>query len=257
MKKIFSFTAVGSLFLWNACATMSVDKARLKGIKKVAVVGFTVEQEMPKGVSLFNVGDSDNSAFNRGAPSIASGAAHSTEMYELLQNKLRNLLKWNIMDRKVLTQNPKYAALFDKKMKGFQNRIVRGPNIKVFGADNVIETFPFQTMSAEEKMQVAKDLNVDAIVVATLNVKLERGGGLKNLVGAGDYRPRATLQFYVYDKTNPDPVWADWNAVGAELDGGAEHVMGITRQDDLNQKVIQAADYAYERLIEHFKNAKS
>lgn len=258
MKKLFHLvSAITMATLFTRCATLNVDKARLSGIKKVAVTGFVVAQEMPKGPQFSLIGsarDRDNGMMAAWTSSLPHASEHSTDMYARLATALKKELKWNVTDRKALESNSAYHAIYDRFMKGLQSRPPIGTNVTAFGATGVMDPYPIDQMSLEERKQLMKSLNVDALAVATIRIKLEKAGGLKMLLGAGDYKPVAEIAFAVYDSKGKDPVWRDLQATGDVVAEGAEHVFGITDMKTLMNATIQAAQLSYDKLLARYRD---
>jgi hypothetical protein len=114
-----------------------------------------------------------------------------------------------------------------------------------------------ERLDLTERDVLMSALKVEAVAVATLTIKLEKGGGLKQLVGAGDYTPRATMRFLVYEKGSPDPVWADYSATGEPIGESTGHVFGIADVESLNRQGVLAAQASYEKLLARYRDEVS
>lgn len=242
------------VFLIQAgCATMSADKTRLASIHRVALVGFTVKQQVPEGLE-WKVG---GNAARSNAPAIKGGigkeSAHATTMYSALQKELKDAMRWTVVDRSRLESNPAYRNLYQQTMKGWQNRPPVGVNMEVYSAPGVVDSFPIQRLDAAERRRLIQDLGVDAIAFAEVTIVLEKAGGLKKLVGAGEFKPRARTYFVVYDRSSDEPTWKDVAANGKTVAEGVSHVFGIASPDALNEKAVSAAQSSYHKLIDRYK----
>lgn len=252
-----------ALSLWfSACSTMSVNKERVAKIQKVAIIGFSVHQEIPPSLE-FKIarvgssrrhGDLSTMAYHS---SLGQESRHASDIYVGLQRKLKEALKWSSLERDFVAKNKKYATLFEGTMKGFQSRPPLGENRSAYAAAGIVDAYPMTRLNAAQRGELITSLGVDAVAIATVTVELEKGGGLKKLVGAGDFIPHARLDFVVYDKDGGEPVWKDIWAKGAPTSEGVGHVMGITNIEALNQKILSAADNCFDKLIANLKEAKS
>ncbi|MBY0469782.1 hypothetical protein K2X30_01350 [bacterium] len=246
--------AVVSVLFAASCSTIKVERDRVEEIRRVAVVGFDVKQEVPPGLEgLFGSSPKPDTPFAQTKVlGFAEERDHSSRMYSELEKQLQKELKWQIKDRRAVADQAIYKKLFEKNTQGLQNRPIVNENIQIYGTTGILDAWPIQRMSSSERQQLCKDLGVDAIVVADINVAVRNGGGLKKLIGAGDFKPQATLVFSVYTADRNEPVWQDSAARGEEEEGTG-HMLGITNQKALDQKTVLAAQSAYQKLFARFK----
>lgn len=174
-------------------------------------------------------------------------------MYASLSERLKQDLKWTVHTPELVSRDFNYEALRQQKTTGWQSRPITGENISSFTAPGIVEAWTIDRMSADERAELAKHLGVDAIVVAQLRVELKKGGGLKQLVGAGDYFPQATLTFKVYEPKGDDTFWQDTWARGEPVAVGTGHFAGLTNAAALNRQVVVAAESAYRALITRYQ----
>ncbi len=234
-----------------ACATLTVDKTRTGALKRVAIVGFSVEQPISKGLeSVLSSGHrQQNTDWGSG---LGSTDPLADKIYQTLEKQLHTDIKWTVIDRSVIAKNGHYMALYDQKMKGLQSRPPSPAGTKMLAAEGIVDAWPLEVLEKDKRDELMKKLGVDAIAVATVIIHLEKGGGLKQLVGAGDYFPKATVRFALFDNKSNDPVWRDLAAVGHPVDQGVEHVFGVTNKTSLDKKMALAAQYSIQRLLARF-----
>jgi hypothetical protein len=242
------------------CASMKVEKEQVAQVHKVAIVGFAVDQRMPntgEGVvkSLLAPKRNDGPMKGLHAAEIGKPAEHAQMMYDELAKTLSNGMAWKVVARDELRNNIDYRAIFDERTKQPQARpFLSGPNMEVFVADGIVEDFLIAPMEPAERAELIRKLGVDAIAEATVHIELINGGGLKTLVGAGDFHPKATLSFNVYDATHKDAIWTDVYADGEPTAEGVEHALGFADVDAVNQQAILATDSAYQKLLARYKS---
>lgn len=238
--------------VFTSCATLNVDKARLGAVRKVAVAGFTVHQQVLKGFE-WNLSASSSDRMPGWGSALNKENEQAGEMYGRLGRVLHTDMKWLVLDRRSVEAARPYKEVFDRNRKGLQNRPPLATGMEALGAAGILDPYPIERMPLEDRAKLMKSLGVDAIAVATVKIQYEEGGGLKKLVGAGEYKPFAAIRFAVYDAKASDPLWSDLQAVGETVAEGTGHVLGATDKKDLMKKSVQAAENSYQRLIARFR----
>ncbi|HUP56905.1 MAG TPA: hypothetical protein VM598_05585 [Bdellovibrionota bacterium] len=237
------------------CSTLSVNHPATRTIRKVAIVGFGVEQQMPPEFSLASFGKPAEGKWGKVA-GVTYGLDHAGRMYAGLAATLKKELGWKVLAAQEVARAPEYAAAFKDRTSGLQTRPILPQDYELFGVPGVLDAYSFEKLSHEERQKVISGLGVDAIAIATVSVQLERGGGIKQLVGAGDYFPRAHLRFTVFRRGEDTPAWQDFRAMGEAVSQGTEHVLGITDGARLNEQVVGAGGDACRKLLERYRNAE-
>ena len=237
--------------LLPACATTRVDLARTQAVKRVAVAGFSVPQQVPSGMSV--LGNSDDRTVGWGI-GIGEPARHSEDMYEALLRTLHKEFRWQVLPQDKLTKNTSYSALYQRVMKGIQNRPPIAAGMHAYGAQGVADAFPLERLSLGERQELLSKLGVDALVAATVTVKLAEGGGLKRLYGGGDYKPYAEIRFSLYDGKTQEAIWTDVAARGETASEGVSHVLGgVADVKTLNRIAVGAAESSYRTLVKRYR----
>ncbi len=243
--------AVPLLFL-SACATVTADKTRTAALKRVAIVGFTVQQPRHKGLESLFSGSSNQETWTAG---IGMANPLADEMYAGLEKQLAKELKWKVIDRKTVAGNAFYKQFHDDKMTGIQSRPPTRGGTVLLAANGIVDAWPVEIADASRRKEILRKLNVDAIAVANVQIELEKGGGLKMLIGAGDYFPKDTVRFSVYDAKVEDPAWRDLAAVGEPVSEGVEHVFGFAPNiSQLEKKMAGAAENSYKTLLTRYRD---
>ena len=125
---------------------------------------------------------------------------------------------------------------------------------RMLAASGIVDAQPVEIADITKRRELLKKLGVDAIAVAHVDIKLEKGGGFKQLVGAGDYYPQATSRFALFDGKSDEPMWRDLNAAGDTVSEGVEHVFGIsTSHSALDNKMAAAAENSFSKLMARFR----
>ncbi|MEZ4749430.1 MAG: hypothetical protein R3B54_02030 [Bdellovibrionota bacterium] len=248
MKTLITICLVALATLFSACATLQVDKPAVSAIKKIAIVGFSVEQKEPEGWKF----GSSKKDFPDWGPGLVQAAPHASSIYANVGKTLAKKFRWQVLDAEGLKKNAAYAKLFEEKMKGWQSRPPTGSGFKAYGAEGVMDPWPIERLSQAERQALAKSLGVQALAVARVKVDLEKGGGLERLVGAGELKPKATTQFTLYAKDGGEPIWQDLQAVGPAVEKGTQHVLGITSFESLLAQSVEAVNKSITKLLARF-----
>jgi hypothetical protein len=254
MKFLINTFLISTILFYSACSSVQVAHEKVSKIKTVAVVGFVVNQETPKGIEMNS--SAPPGIMNLKAPDFKD-IAQSETIYRDLGKSLTKKLGWKTLEKEALEKNAYYQDFYQRTMKGIQNRPPVNEKIDCYTAKAITDSWPIEIMKFEDRKKLLEKLKVQGLIVASYEVKLENKGGLKKLVGAGDYHPKATLRFQLFDATQEKPIWADYSAVGKTLEQGTAHVFGgVTDQTGLLNQSVVAANYATEKLIENFREQK-
>lgn len=254
MKHKVLGAVVPVLFL-SACATVTVDRVRTDAVRKVAIVGFSVQQEVPDTAAIFAAGPSESWMMPMGGSGLGTPSPLADTIYHSLEKGLAKERKWKVVERAVVAANPAYQAFYEQKMKGLQMRPSIRAHTKLLSANGIVDAQPVEVADVTKHKELLKKLGVDAIAVAHVDIKLEKGGGLKKLVGAGDYYPQATSRFAVFDGKSEEPMWRDLSAEGERVSEGVEHIFGIsTKANALDNKMAAAAENSFSKLMARFRD---
>lgn len=255
-----SWSCIGALIalvLLTGCAGKKIARDQLSAVKSVAIVGFGVEQRMPNtgGSVLEGMMAPKDQGMMPGlkAAKIAEPSPAARAMYDILQKELAKGAGWKVLAHDDLVKRPAYSDFFRDKTKQPQFRpMVSGSNVEMYIPENIVESFLLGSMSMDERRALIKKLGVDAIALVTVRVELYNGGGLKNLVGAGDLHPKAKLSFDLYNATQEDPIWRDLNADGEE-GKGVEHFLGFANVDAVGKQSLQSVASAVQQLLIRYR----
>ncbi|MNT26293.1 hypothetical protein D3C72_1618550 [compost metagenome] len=146
----------------------------------------------------------------------------------------------------------KYKSLVRETTEGFQLRPMLGKNMSVLRAHNIIDAGAFAAMKPNEKMQLAKELGVDAVIVVNVISTLKVEGGVMKYVGMAEYRPRAQVNVEMFDGKSEKPIWQDSWAWGTG-DKAVQGTMGIASNAELMEQVKIAVRYGYGDLFSRYK----
>jgi hypothetical protein len=235
--------------LASGCATLKVDQAKVREVKKVAIIALSSQQEFPPGIK-FGIGSSSedhgaNVAFDKESP-------HMDEIYANLRKLLQKDLKWQVLEQGAVTENPGYVKAYKSKKEGLQAaRFGGSKDSELFRPTRIMDWFAGRRLEQAERDQLIKDLKVDAVVVAEHRVALESKG--ISLLGSGDFSPQSTLVFSVFRPGVEDPIWDDLQAKGDAIKDSTAVVLGVSDNNLLKKKSVMAADNAHLKLFLRYR----
>lgn len=236
------------------CAMTKVNREAIVGIKKVAILGYSQEEEDVPTLTMALAGKRETGMMATGS-ALAKESPHATQAYAALAEKLEKTFKWKVLDRNQVVANNDYKKYFERKTTGLQNRPPVSNNYTVYGASGVLDVFPIRILDVQERAAYLKSLGADAIVIARPRVSLERLG-VGAMIGAGKFRPKCELSFALYDGKSEDPLWEE-NAAPGELEvEGVPMKLGFADREALQKLTMQAISKSYDSLIARYKEAQ-
>ncbi|WP_413291341.1 hypothetical protein [Bdellovibrio sp. HCB337] len=253
MKSILKMVLALPLVSLVACTTMKVEKDHVKGVKRVAIVGFDVQQQRPvEGGDLFKAlthQDTSSKAEVKGR----TEAAHVAAMYDLLRKKLETDNGWQVMPMDKVKQNKAYQEHFKAKTEGWQNRPIMNDRYNLLQAEGILDSFAIMTTEPEKRKQLQQDLGVDAILYVGIKVDLNNNSALASLVGQGKFSPLATTNLTLIDAAFDTKIWFDGSAQGEPAENNDKNFMGMADAEKLNQLAVKAAESSYKKLLANYK----
>lgn len=241
---------------FSSCAGTKINQEQLGKVKKVAIVGYTVQQLTPnsgekvlKGL-LGGSGEQNPTGMAMYTAPLAKPAPHVTQMFDDLEKDLENGMKWKVLSRSELKKNKAFQALYRDKMGNARPRpMVNNKNYEMYHPDGIIEEFVLRDLDEAKRDELISSLGVDAIAFVRVKVDLKSKGGLfKNL--SGELVPVVKLGFQLYGDKLEDPIWQDMN-VDSELEvaDGVKHSLGFADNKPLNLMAIKTVEKANRLLI--------
>ena len=233
---------VATLLLSN-CGTFKVrdkNQAEVDSIKSAAVVAMSVIEPVPKSLSL-DIGGGGVSGDSNGGK-IQGHDAHIESMWQELQRSVSLQLKWKTLDKTSMISKSGYKAVHDQTMKGWQNKMPPGENKVQYNPTDIMDSDAIRIMGQSGRDKLLTDLNVDALVVARIDVQLSG----TSIMGFGPMHPKAVLNLSVYKKGFEAPVWFDGNIQGKEMPSvGAT---ALFSKEKLQSYALESAKDAFAKI---------
>ena len=164
----------GSLmFLLSACGsiqTRSQDSQALAQVHKVAVVAFSVLEPAPAQIGL-NLG-SGKVEGQQGGSIIPASDATVDDMLAKLSAQFKTKMNWQVISPNDLVKKPGYKKAYEATMVGWHNKMPPGAGQTKMVVKNFMDFDSARILDVEGRNQLIRDLGVDAIVAAQVNVHL-------------------------------------------------------------------------------------
>jgi len=214
------------LALWSGCAglTHHKDEAALSQVKKVAVVGFAV---------------------NEPAPPINLNTKDPIEIDQMYVGLVKAFEKqgWKSLPPATIRANAGYKAAYESTMKGFQNKYPPGQKQRRLLAGEIMDNDSLRILDVSGRDVLMKALGVDALVTAQVDVILTGTA----VLGIGAQYPFARLSFWLYTRGKNSPDWFEGG-----LDGEtAKESVGATAFIDvdlMHRLALKSAQTAYSKI---------
>ncbi|HPI40706.1 MAG TPA: hypothetical protein PLJ21_07865 [Pseudobdellovibrionaceae bacterium] len=195
IKQIISITF---LFLASCSSLKPHEKnvEALKKIKKVAIIGFTVVE--PVASSLDPLKPSTNNI-------LVGTAKHADQMWAQLFEVISNKTNWQVVSSDVMKKNPAYQVAYKSTMEGWQNKMPPGEHVRLLGIQSVMDYESLRILKPEEKKKLMKELRVDALLVAKVNVGLIG----TTVMGIGDRYPQVSVNVQAFSLDSDNDIWRE------------------------------------------------
>lgn len=243
LKKIAITVSYLFLVTFLGCAGLTHQKntEALQRVKKVAIIGFTVQEPAPAGIGVsLNSGRVGAVA---GGSMIGKSAAEVNEMYADLAQAFGKNLNWTVMPASRMKHHPGYQAAYDRTMKGWQNKMPPGRGEQRYFVPDIMDNDGMRILGTDGRTALIQALGVDAIITAHVNVFISG----TTVGGFGTRYPRSRLSFQLYMPGKNAPDWFEGNVLGEQ----SKTSLGATAFWDeglLNRLALQSARTAYAKI---------
>jgi hypothetical protein len=186
-----------------ACASGTVDHARLRQARAVAVVGFSAHLDLPEASGPKVAAAGVGWAVGPGGAARSAEAAQATALYEGLRAALREGLGWSVLSRPELLARPAFAAVL--QAQGAVERGLLARSDRYVHPEGVLWEIKARALTLEERERLLEGLGVDLLVVAQVHLTPEEGDATRAV---------AQVELLAYAAGAADPVWHHRGPVG-------------------------------------------
>lgn len=239
----------------TGCASMGVIKDRVEPIKKVAIIGYEVEEQKAPLMA------PPSPKYGMPASMLTMPPRETkvaSELYKSLSDVLTKELNWQVVDMSKVANNEAYKDTQQKIAKMLMFNHGRKADWEAYLAQGIIPAKELDTLDPRTKEALRRALGVDAIVVVENDVEMRKKASIMNLVGGTGTIPVSTVKLSVYDLKDEKPIWWDHKAEGDEVAEKTMHLGGVSLNasgDDLDRGPVVASEDAYRVLIARFREA--
>ncbi len=250
MRILYTLTTL--LFLSTGCASLvnKVDKESLATVKKVAIIGFTYDQQAANSAEklLDNVlGKNDSGPMGKLVGPIES-KPHINHALEMTRSILEQKEKWVFLNQERVIKNPEVVKLYEKKNATIQTGVAPlKPHFYRYEASGVPQFYNIQFAEKAQLNSIASSLSVDALILVNISTRLSQTSVLG--IGVGSISSVSDIALFVYDPKRSD-FTVIMNASGDKAKTSDSQFGGFADKDTMNVQALQSYESALNKAVE-------
>lgn len=225
----------------------SVNVKRMTPVKRVAVIGFSLEKEEPQAegmAALVNLAQ-------KAASGDFFGSAQAAWGYELVRQRLGDGTGWTIIPMAEVAASPIYQKLAKEK-EGTISALNKLGGLA--SPDGVMDHFTALDLDTDERRMLMKELKVDALM--SLGTRIRE----LNTVSIGPLsvrRYRSTARVQVHDGVDKELIWEDGGAIGESSGDVVSYDLGNLGElgEDPEPMLMKALELSCVELIKRYRDA--
>ncbi|MES3037359.1 MAG: hypothetical protein V4736_05570 [Bdellovibrionota bacterium] len=230
------------------CASNLVKSEEMKGVKKVAIVGFDLQQQRSvSGMDLLSIA-AKVPVKNGASPALGAESTQAELAYKDFAANLNGKTGWSVMKIEDLRKNAAYTAFFKSKTEGLQNRPIINDRIDLLRPAGVVDNFAIMITEKEKLAQLAKDLGVDAVVTSTTTIDLNSNGVFAAVTGNGEYKPSGKTTMLVKNAAAGENI-ISLSAQGPKVEQGEKNIVGMSNEENLNKLALEATRLSVQNVM--------
>lgn len=247
------FAAALTALTLAACSSGTIKPEKLRAVKKAAVIGLDLEQQKAvSGTDLFKIATHQQVTTGQPNHGAAAEAAYLEGIHQDVSAAIGKKTGWKMKSLAEIRATPSYAKLFKEKTEGWQMTGATHERYDLLRAPGLLDMFPLMTTEADRLKAVARDLGVDALVVVKSTINLNNSGVLSSLVGKGEYKPSSNIQMFVIEGLSGEKILVR-SMEGPKVEKSVRNVVGMSDQDQLNEKAREATALAMTETLKDLK----
>lgn len=256
-RKSFASLTFGAIVLaaLSSCSTMKVEKSEVESVKKVAIVGFELQEQIPPSLEKVLLGTDKQGSVGGGLKvAHCTNTNHADVVRKDLADELAKQMGWKVSSGDLVAKASGYEPIYQEYTNGVQIAQPVPDQYECYTSTGTLDPFSIEKLGVDRRRELMRSLGVDAVATATFDIQVENKSFLKQLVAAGDLASQSTMKFKLYTASSENPVWFDLNAKGEETKETTSTAVGITDEHSLHQQAVKASHSAIEALIARYKN---
>lgn len=251
MKNLFFCLCLLSFTACSSLTKVQKKPEAISQVKRVGIVGYSIAHQEPDSV-LQRLTEVKLGLESNGSASPQENN-EVDELYKDFSARLKTEMNWDVVSKETLSNNSVYRKLVIDKTTGLVLRPVQPKNFVNLRPHQVLDAEAFSMMKDEEKVQLLKDLGLDAIVIVRAISSLEEEGGVKKYIGMSEFRPRAQVTVEAIDGRSEKAIWSDSWAWGTG-DKAVQSTLRFVDNKELMDQVKIAVRHGYDDLFGRYKS---
>lgn len=239
MKNLFFALIFLELCACSSLKTKERNQVQIDSIKKVAIIAYTVEEPSPVEIGF------DLAAGLTGRDTgtmITQYDPHIDKMYDQLGLKLKENLKWQVLDKNTMVKNSTYVEVYKKTMDGWQNKTPPPQGYFKYNIKEIMDDQSVRIMGLTNRDKLIQELGVDALVMVKVQVHLDG----TTVMGIGNRYPKSMVSWSIYKSGIETPVWFETVMSEAAKDSvGKTNAFDVPKMQKL---AIQTSAEAYSQI---------
>lgn len=226
-----------------------VDQESLGRMKKVALIGLTIDEREAASAGAFGrglLGMEDGDGFGGGKVGFElEKAPHVDAAYDIASKTLADRLKVSFLARAKVAANPEVKNLYEKKNATVQTGVPPlKPYYHRFEATGIPQFYFVQWADKEILNQTAKSLGVDGLVI--ISSKTDISAGIVSSISS-----TATVNIMFYDpKLSEFSTYV--NQQGDSVGTKESKVMGFAEANEMHMQSLEAMRVALTQIVSKF-----
>ncbi len=256
MNKQSILVSVITLALLSGCAHTKIEKDKISSIRKVAIIGFDVQQQKAVGMGDLLAIATKSKEASKAQLAIGEEAKHVIDIYNDLRSQIEKDTSWQVLPLNQIQTNPVYVALYKEKTEGFQMRPQINDRMTLLQAPQILDTFAARLTKEESLQGLQKALGVDALIIAGVQVQLYKGGiiyTIKSMFGKAELEPQAVTNLTLLEPRSNTSIWSESNALGEPAKSNEKTFLGLAQDEVVNRLSVQAARNSFDTLLKQYK----
>lgn len=227
-----------------------VDKESLGSMKRVALIGLTVDEREPASGSAFArglLGMEDGESFMGGKLSfVINTSPHVDAAYDIASKTIADQLKLEFIPRILVASNVEVKKLYGKKTATVQTGVSPlKPYYQRFEAQGVPQFYYVHWADKAFLNQVAKSLKVDGLVIVQSQTDLSG-----TIIGKISSKAYVNIMFY-------DPKLSEFttyvNQGGDEVSTKENKIMGFADSNEMHIQSLEAMKVTLGQIVSKFQ----
>ena len=195
------------LLILANCSTMSSNKDQqaLDGVKSAAVVAIIEKYDASNRLAT-NISTGKQSTIS-GGTSFYEMSKDTVKTYKTFSKALAKSTGWKVKPYYDVVNHVGYKNTYDKIMPAIKVTKLPPQGKNWYITNEMMTPDALDTIGTDTRNQLAASLGVDAIIAVEVTTTAKSNW---YMMGLGPRKPQSSLDFKVFKRGRPDPIWKEW-----------------------------------------------